>query len=96
MKAVKTVLPAIPLVGKLEIFLSRYGQTIYPSFISGGGTADHLTGSLLTNLMFLETMVGSDFFSDLSLLSYKFMAWIWSMEGVCTMWLSELGTFAMF
>ena len=36
------------------------------------------------------------FLSDLSLLSYKFMAWIWSMEGVCTMWLSELGTFAMF
>ena len=38
-----------PLVGKLEIFLSRYGQTIYPSFESGGGTADHLTGSLLSN-----------------------------------------------
>ena len=55
-----------------------------------------MTGSLLTNLMFLETMAGFDFFSDLSLLSYKFMAWIWSMESVCTMWLSELGTFAMF
>ena len=63
---------------------------------SRGGPADHLTGSLLTNWCVLETMAGSDFFSDLSLLSYKFMAWIWSMEGVCTMWLSELGTFAMF
>ena len=29
--------------------LSHYGQTIYPSFESGGGTADHLTGSLLAN-----------------------------------------------
>ena len=46
--------------------------------------------------MILETMLSSDFLSDLSLLSYKCMAWIWSMEGVCTMWLSELGTFAMF
>ena len=41
-------------------------------------------------------MAGSDFVSDLPLLSYKSMAWIWSMEGVCTMWLSEVGTFAMF
>ena len=40
---------SIPLVGKLEIFLSRSGQTRYQSFISGGGTADHLTGSPLTN-----------------------------------------------
>ena len=46
--------------------------------------------------MILETMLASDFLSDLSLLSYKCMAWIWSMEGVCKMWLSELGTFAMF
>ena len=38
-----------PLVGKLETFLSRYGQTIHPSFESDGGTADHLTGSLVTN-----------------------------------------------
>ena len=41
-------------------------------------------------------MLSSDFLSDLSLLSYKSMAWIWSMDGDCTMWLSELGTFAMF
>jgi hypothetical protein len=41
---------------------------------SGGGTANHLTGSLVTNLMILETMLSSDFFSDLSLLSYEYMA----------------------
>ena len=31
------------------LVLSRYGKTVYPSFESGGGTADHLTGSLLSN-----------------------------------------------
>ena len=46
--------------------------------------------------MILETMLASDFLSDLSLLSYKYMAWNGQLEGVCTMWLSELGTFAMF
>ncbi len=64
--------PPPPLVGKLEIFLLRYGLTIYPSFKSGGGTADHLTGSLLSNLMILETMLSSDFFSDLYFSRYKF------------------------
>ena len=29
-------------------FSQRYGQNIYPTFRSGGGTADHLTGSPLT------------------------------------------------
>ena len=33
---------------KLEIFCHVVGKTIYPSFESGGGTADHLTGSLMT------------------------------------------------
>ena len=63
-----------PLVGKLEIFFATLRSKRISDFESGGGTADQLTGSLLTNLMILETMLSSDFFSDLSLLSYKSVA----------------------
>ena len=52
------------------------GKTIHPSFESGGGTADHLTGSLLTNWCILETMLCPDFSSDLYFLSYEFLAWM--------------------
>ena len=65
---------SLPLVGKLEIFFATLPSKRISAFVSGGGTADQLTGSLLTNLMILETMLSSDFFSDLSLLSYKSVA----------------------
>ena len=85
--------PISPLVWKLDSSLSRYGKTVYPSVESGWGTADHLTGSLLTNWCVLETMVCSDFFSDVSFLSYKFLVWIWR-HGLClhnvAVWIRDL------
>ena len=56
-----------------NIFVTLWSNHI-SVFESGGGTVGQLTGSLLTNLMILETMLSSDFFSDLSLLSYKSVA----------------------
>ena len=78
------------------LVLSRYGKAVYPTFESGGGTADHLTGSLLSNWCVLEIMLCSDFFSDLCFLTYKFLEWIWRHDCDHTMWLSELETFEMF
>ena len=63
-----------PLVGKLEIFFATLRSKRRSALVSGGGTADQLTGSLLTNLMILETMLSSDFLSDLSLSSYGCIA----------------------
>ena len=78
------------------LVLSRYGKTVYPTFESGGGTADHLTGSLLSNWCVLESMLCPDFFSDLSFSRYKLLEWIWRNGLFCTMWLSELKTSAIF
>ena len=54
--------------------LRALGAKRRSALVSGGGTADQLTGSLLTNLMILETMLSSDFLSDLSLSSYGCIA----------------------
>ena len=68
---------AYPLVEKLEIFFATWWSNIYPSFISGGGTADHLTGSLLTNWWFLETVLCPDFSSNPYFLRYESLTWLW-------------------
>ena len=62
-----------PLVGKLEIFFATLRSKRISDFDVRWGNSGHSLGSLLTNLMILETMLSSDFFSDLSLLSYKYM-----------------------
>ena len=67
-----------PLVWKTSHFRNVAVKRI-SALVSGGGTANQFTGSPVTNLMILETVLPSDFLSDLSLLSYKCMAWIWSM-----------------
>ena len=63
-----------PLVGKLEIFFATLRSKRISDFDVRWGNSGHSLGSLLTNLMILETMLSSDFFSDLSLLSYKSVA----------------------
>ena len=64
----------LPLVGKLEIIFRNVAVKRISDFQKRWGNSGHLTGSLLSNLMILETMLSSDFFSDLSLLSYECMA----------------------
>ena len=46
--------------------------------------------------MILDTMLCSDFFSDLSFSRYKLLEWIWRHGLFYTNWLSELKTSAIF
>ena len=72
------ITPSKPLVWKTSHFRNVAVKRI-SALVSGGGTANQLTGSPVTNWWILEMVLSSDFLSDLSLLSYKCMAWIWSM-----------------
>ena len=71
-------LPSSPSLETRNIFATFCSKHI-SDFESGGGTADHLTGSPLTNWCIRETMACSDFFSDLCFLTYK------SLERLCAM-----------
>ena len=47
-------------------------------------------------LLIPETMVGFDSFSDVSFFSYASLSWMWRHALYLSLWLSDIGTCAMF
>ena len=89
----------LALIGNIIFSLKLvhlYRLTVDHGLVYRGGPANHLTGSLLANLCFLEPVLCSDFLSDLSFSRYVLLEWIWRHGLFNTMWLSELEIFAMF
>ena len=89
-----TFLPS-PSLETRNIFATLCSKHI-SDFESGGGTADHLTGSPLTNWCILETMVSLVLLYLLSFLSNQSLNGYDTMNDPIPLRLSWIWTFAMF
>ena len=84
-----------PLVWKTSHFRNVAVKRI-SALVSGGGTANHLTGSPVTNWWILEMVLCSDFFSDLYFLTCKSLERLCAMGSLYTLrlfWIRHLALF---
>ena len=87
--------PSLPLVWKTSHFRNVAVKRI-SALVSGGGTANHLTGSPVTNWWILEMVLCSDFFSDLYFLTCKSLERLCAMGSLYTLrlfWIRHLALF---
>ena len=86
---------SLPLVWKTIHFRNVAVKRI-SALVSGGGTANHLTGSPVTNWWILEMVLCSDFFSDLYFLTCKSLERLCAMGSLYTLrlfWIRHLALF---